>query len=96
MQCSNDHARSLAPGRSRAAPSPEQKGVVAAGNKKQKRVVVPPPTLPKNVIVILIRAGELSGRRRSGGLLFHLVCAQETEREELKVLLDCGDCQREF
>jgi len=63
---------------------------------EQKRVVVPPPTLPKNVIAVLTRAGEPSGRRRSGGLLFHLVCAQETEWEELKVLLDCGDCPREF
>ena len=63
---------------------------------EQKRVVVPPPTLPKNVIAVLTRAGEPSGRRHFGGLLFHLVCAQETEREELKVLLDCGDCQREI
>ena len=62
--------------------------------QEQKRVVVPPSTLPKNVIVVLTRAGEPSGRRRSRGLLFHLVCAQETEREELKVVLDCGDCQR--
>ena len=50
---------------------------------------MPPSTLPKNVIAVLTGAGEPSGRRRSGGLLFHLVCAQETEREELKVLLDC-------
>ena len=64
--------------------------------QERKRVVVPPSTLPKNVIAVLTRAGEPSRRRRSGGLLFHLVCAQETEREELKVLLDCGDCQREF
>ena len=64
--------------------------------QERKRVVVPPSTLPKNVIAVLTRAGEPSGRRRSGGLLFHLVCAQETEREELKVLLDCGDCRREF
>ena len=50
----------LAPGRSRAAPSPEQEGVdVAARNREQKRVVVPPPTLPKNMIVVLTRAGEL-------------------------------------
>ena len=95
MQCSDDHAHSLAPGRSRAAPSPEQKGVVAAGNKEQKRVVVPPLTLPKNVIAVLTRAGEPSGRRRFGGLLFHLVCAQETEREKLRVLLDC-DCRKFF
>ena len=44
---------------------------------------MPPPTLPKNVIDVLTRAGEPSGRRRSGGLLFHLVCAQETEWGEL-------------
>ena len=51
----------LAPGRSRAAPSPEQEGVdVAARNREQKRVVVPPPTLPKNVIAVLTRAGELT------------------------------------
>ena len=52
----------LAPERSRAAPSPEQEGVVAAGNKEQKRVVVPPLTLPKNVIAVLTRAGELTDR----------------------------------
>ena len=51
----------LAPGRSRAAPSPEQEGVdVAARNREQKRVVVPPPTLPKNVIAVLTRAGKLT------------------------------------
>ena len=51
----------LAPGRSRAAPSPEQEEVdVAAGNREQKRVVVPPLTLPKNVIAVLTRAGELT------------------------------------
>jgi len=84
----------LAPGRSRAAPSPEQEEVdVAAGNREQKRVVVPPLTLPKNVIAVLTRAGEPSGWRRFGGLLFHLVCAQETEREKLRVLLDC-DCRK--
>jgi len=48
------------------------------------------------MIAVLTRAGEPSRQRRSGGLLFHLVCAQETEWEELKVLLDCGDCPREF
>ena len=51
--------------------------------QERKRVVLPPPTLPKNVIAVLTRAGEHSGRRRSGGLLFHLVCAQETEWGEL-------------
>ena len=51
--------------------------------QERKRVVLPPPTLPKNVIAVLTRAGEHSGQRRSGGLLFHLVCAQETEWGEL-------------
>jgi hypothetical protein len=39
------------------------------------------------------RAGELDGRRRFGGLLFYLVCAQETERGEL-VLLDLWCVQK--
>ena len=51
--------------------------------QERKRVVVPPLTLRKNVIAVLTRAGEPSERRRSGGLLFQLVCAQETERGEL-------------
>ena len=51
----------LAPGRNRAAPSPEQEGVdVADGNREQKQIVVPPPTLPKNVIAVRTRAGELT------------------------------------
>ena len=51
----------LAPGRSRAALSPEQEGVdITARNREQKRVVVPPPTLPKNMIAVLTRAGELT------------------------------------
>jgi len=87
---SKDHARlpsaNTTPGRRQSCwPSPrigaESRTPSPRTTGAEWRVVVSPPTLPKNVIAILTRAGEPSGRRCSGGLLFHLVCAQETERE---------------
>jgi hypothetical protein len=87
--CNEDHARSpsanATPGR-RQIYRREQKGVVPRrrrrrGTAASSRAAV---DTPKNVIVVLTGAGEPSGRKCSGGLLFYLVCAQETEREELR------------